>query len=208
MFWLAEMTLILHPALIVSQFCINHSMYWLNRIRLMMLRFDIRFDDKITQKKNESWLARLLCKVLKPMFGHISAESNNALCGREVWPIKTHLLKQISKQSVISLILFNQYMEWLIKTGQLKAQSVISISFQKARTTSFQINNKAILSGISVFILIKQGYINKTAFPWNLPILCIILFIVPFRILVTSAIVSSTCFENWQLPSECWNHRL
>ena len=58
------------------------------------------------------------------------------------------------------------------------------ISFQQARTTWFQVNNKAILSGISVFILVKRGYINTTAFPRNLPILCIIPFIVPFRILV------------------------
>ena len=72
---------------------------------------------------------------------------------------------------------------------------VISISFQQARTTSFQVNNKVILSGISVFTLVKQGYINKTAFPWNLPIPGIISFIVPFHILVTS--IWNICYLNW-----------
>ena len=32
----------------------------------------------------------LLCRALKPMFGHISAESNNALHRIEDWPIKTY----------------------------------------------------------------------------------------------------------------------
>ena len=45
------------------------------------------------------------------------------------------------------------------------------ILFQQARTASFQVNNKAVLSGISVFTLVKQGYINKTAFSSNLPII-------------------------------------
>ena len=72
------------------------------------------------------------------------------------------------------------------KTGWLQVQGLVLISFQQARTTSFQVNNKAILSGISVFTLVKQGYINKTAFPWNLSIPCIILCIVPFHVLITS----------------------
>ena len=82
-------------------------------------------------------------------------------------------LKRISKQNIISLILFKL--------------------FQQARTTSFQVTNKAILSGISAaFTLVKQGYINKTAFSWNLLIPCIILFIVLFHVLVTFIAISSS----------------
>ena len=54
LFWLAETILILHPGLNDSLFCINHSMYWLNRIKLMMLHFNICFNDRITQEKNTS----------------------------------------------------------------------------------------------------------------------------------------------------------
>ena len=52
LFWLAETLSILRSALKVSLFCINYSMYWLNKIKLMTLCFDIRFNDKITQKRS------------------------------------------------------------------------------------------------------------------------------------------------------------
>ena len=68
---LTETISILRPVLKVSLFCIDHSMYWLNRIKLMMLHFDIHFNDKITQKKNELiGPTSLLRRALKPMFGH------------------------------------------------------------------------------------------------------------------------------------------
>ena len=56
----------------------------------MMLCFDIRFNDKITQEKERVLIGQtsLLRRALKPMFGRISAESNNALGGIEAWPIK------------------------------------------------------------------------------------------------------------------------
>ena len=40
----------------------------------------------------------------------------------------------------------------------------------------FWVNNKIVHTGISVFIWVKQGYIDKRTFPWTLPIPYIILF--------------------------------
>ena len=98
-------------------------------------------------------------------------------------------LKQISKQSVISLILFNQYMEWSIQ-NRLTLNTGHNIDIISANQNNF-VSGKAILSGISVFTLIKQCYINKTAFPWNLSIPCIIPYIVPFHVLVTSIYIGT-----------------
>ena len=42
---------------------------------------------------------------------------------------------------------------------------MLLILFQQAGTALFRVNNNAVLSGISVFTLVKQGYIDKTAFP-------------------------------------------
>ena len=69
LFWLAETISILHPALKISLFCIDHSMYWLNRIKLMILHFDIRFNDKIAQEKIESWLDTLFVVVTITRYG-------------------------------------------------------------------------------------------------------------------------------------------
>ena len=154
------MILILRPALKVSLFCINLSMYWLNRIRLMMLRFDIHFNDKITHEEGRVLIDQtsLLLSVLKPMFRQISAESNNTLGGIEAWLIKTcsslvWFCYWNGYQNVVSLAWFCSTNTWSdrYKRGWLQAQDVIS-------TTSFQVNNKVIFIGISVFTLVKQGY--------------------------------------------------
>ena len=54
LFWLGETISILRPVLKVSPFCIDHCMYWLNKIKLMTLCFVIRFNDKITQENDKT----------------------------------------------------------------------------------------------------------------------------------------------------------
>ena len=87
-----------------------------------------------------------------------------ALRRREVWLIKTcsslvwfcHWNGYRNKASLAWFYSTNTWSD-RYKTGWLYAQGVI----QQARTTLFQVNNKVILSGISVFTLVIQGYINK-----------------------------------------------